>query len=257
MAWCHCFARCYVNVDKIRILFLFWPLLGETEKAAARLAVDDLPRSSSKFPSSLAGDISAFHHFQHAPKGHCLQVTLKPELKSKWEAILLHSGTQHVRNLWTLKRSHNVLSSLSQPFFIEFWSTHSPYVTGILREHWNEINWKGTLDPANSAVDFFFPFFFFSFSWAGRGKRTGETLMCLKKYPCLLEVWTLLSWRLLVTSFSNSPYGIIEGFLFWHLWKFEVSYSSQVMIILITCSTSEQHVCNNPLIIIKISVMDS
>lgn len=174
MAWCHCFARCYVNVDKIRILFLFWPLLGETEKAAARLAVDDLPRSSSKFPSSLAGDISAFHHFQHAPKEHCLQVTLKPELKSKWEAILLHSGTQHVRNLWTLKRSHNVLSSLSQPFFIEFWSTHSPYVTGILREHWNEINWKGTLDPANSAVDFFFLFFFFPSPEQGEERGQGR-----------------------------------------------------------------------------------
>lgn len=89
--------------------------------------------------------------------------------------------------------------------------------------------------------------------------RTAKILKCLKTegIQLLADLGSgfhslgISQWPLLLIL--HMP--LSKGFLFWHLWSFEVSYGSQamIMIMLITYSTLKQHIYNNQLILIRIS----
>lgn len=255
MAWCHCFARCYVNVDKIRILFLYLSVLGETVCESCSLAGRGWFAKIKFQVSCLSGRTD----FCLPSFSACSQRALPPSHPNTGTQEQIRSNSSALRpplcqKSLNFEKIPYYQASLSHFFFIEFWSTRSPYVSGVLREHWNEINWKGTLDSANSAIDFYF------FFWAGRWVRTAKILKCLKTegIQLLADLGSgfhslgISQWPLLLIL--HMP--LSKGFLFWHLWSFEVSYGSQamIMIMLITYSTLKQHIYNNQLILIRISV---
>lgn len=126
MAWCHCFARCYVNVDKIRILFLYLSVLGETVCESCSSAGRGW-FAKIKFQVSC---LSGRRDFCLPSFSACSQRALPPSHPKTWTQKQIRSNSSALRPPVCQKSSNfekdPILLSFSQPFFFH-WILINPF----------------------------------------------------------------------------------------------------------------------------------